>query len=52
MSHLWMIFGERYGVPKWHEEGFAVPPPDLPAPQPFTQTGPGDLKQQVAPTQD
>ena len=47
MSHLWMIFGERYGVPKWHEEGFAVPPPDLPAPQPFTQTGPGDLKQQV-----
>jgi len=39
LTHLWMIFGERYGIPPWHEDGFAVPAPDLPDPEEAGQRG-------------
>ena len=32
LSYFWMVFGERYGIPSWNADGFAVPPPRLPNP--------------------
>ena len=40
LQHIWMIFGEKYGVPRWQEEGFAVPPPNLPEPAAEHKHGP------------
>jgi len=31
MSHFWMLFADKFGVPKWHDGQFDVPPPELPA---------------------
>ena len=31
LSHLWMIFAEKFGVPQWQDGLFDVPAPQLPA---------------------
>ena len=30
LEHIWMIFGQDYGLPKWKDGGFDVPAPQLP----------------------